>query len=115
MRPIHTVAIDALNKFKEMIFSEDWTKRDGYELYKAWVELRRYNRQGIDSYTSWHNNIVRKIQDAVDTYSNPVARKRIILRSHFVESFNLHLAIHIMGGYKESRKWDPYINIMIVA
>jgi hypothetical protein len=115
MRSIHSVVIDGLNKFMNQIFTEDWAKGDGYELYKAWVELRRHNRQEIVSYTSWHNNIVRKIQDAVDTYSNPVARKHIILRSHFVESFNLHLAIHVMGGYKESRKWEPYINIMVTA
>ena len=115
MKPIHVVAIDALNKFKERIFSEDWQKGDGYNLYKSWVELRRHNGHEIVQPSVWYGNIRQKIDEAIQTYSNPITRKNIILRSHFVDSFNLHLTIQVMGGYKDCRMWDTYINIMVTT
>lgn len=115
MKPIHAVAIDALNKFRSKVNSEEWRNTEGYDLYKSWVELRRHNQHFIMQPHEWYININQKIDEAIQTYSNPITRKNIIPRSYFVDSSNLHLAIHIMGGFKESRRWEPYINIMVTT
>jgi beta-xylosidase len=113
MKPIHVVAIDALNKFKDKTRSEDWRKNEGYNLYKSWVELRNHQDNKICDPARWYQAIERHIDEAIQTYGNPIARKNMILRSYWVNSFNLHLAIHVMGGYKDCRMWDTYINIMV--
>jgi len=83
---------------------------EGYNLYKAWVELRRHNGHSIASINLWRATIVEMCISMIDVYQNV---SDVFMRSNFVETFNLHLAIHIMGGLKRHPKWETKCQIMI--
>jgi len=110
MRPIRLVAIDAINEFKEKIRTLNWEDGEGYNLYKAWVELRKHNNGHIVSFNEWRNQICYLINDLKDAY---LFDSNIFQRSHYVESCNLHISIHIMGGFKKYPKWTTKCSIMV--
>lgn len=115
MRTIATVALASLNKLRTKIHSDEWAKGEGYDLYKAWVELRRHNQHRIASPHEWAQTIDRCIADCIKAYSNPYEYKNILKRNHWVSTFNLRVMVTVMGGYRSHPQWETECKVFIEA
>lgn len=115
MRTIASVAISALKDMKSNIRTQEWGMGQGYDLYKAWVELRRHNKHNIVQFNEWRDTIVRLIDTLTEGYSDPVTYKNLQKRHYWVSTSNLRVSIHIMGGYRDVPQWETDCKVFIEA
>lgn len=115
MRTIANVATASLNQLKDTLCTPEWNAGEGYNLYKAWVEMRRHNGYPIVQPNEWRNTIHRMIDGMIREYNNPSEYKNIQKRSHWTSTFNLRVCVTVMGGYRNWPKWETECKVFIEA
>lgn len=107
MKKISTVAIAALHAADKGLYSPNWDKRL-YDTYKSWVALRG-SKDNITNMNEWRDAVSSIIKGMVGHYEGTTDRAND--RCYWSETFNLRVAITVMGGYRKYPTWEVDIAI----
>lgn len=108
MKSIATIAIQTLESADKSLYAFDWA--DKYrDLHRAWLEMRRQTGNFSLSMNEWRDSVSSHFKSLIAYYKNGGKS-----RSMWVESMNFRATITVMGGYKDSPKWEVDIAVAIV-
>jgi hypothetical protein len=109
MKKISTVALKALEAARMALYADGWSERN-YDLYKAWIEMRRQKNLNLIHYMEeWRDYVNNLLTTLIDHYKTGNTD-----RAMWVESMNLRVSITVMGGLRAQPKWEVDVVVMVV-
>jgi len=110
-KPISSIAIKALESADKSLYADGWA--DNYrDTHRAWLEMRRQNGGETKAMNEWRDSVSSLIKGMIDHYQRDEDRAND--RSYWSESFNIRVAITVMGGYRKFPKWEVDVVVMVV-
>lgn len=108
MKSIAQVAILALETADKSLYAPDWAEKYR-DLHRSWLEMRRQTGGFTKSMNEWRDLVSSHLKGVIAYYKNGGKS-----RSMWIESTNLRASITVMGGLRESRKWEVDVAVVII-
>lgn len=109
MKTIAAVAIAAIDEKAKTLYTDGWGK-DYYDLYHAWLEMRRANGGEKWSMCQWRDTIKSLMDDLKRSYTKVKRKDRYMSW----ETANICVSVHVMCGFKECPQWETAVSVAIV-